>query len=445
VQIVKSQDAKKAFVAGLSWQVLDPMEDRFWGHAQIPKLLEEGGRYFVRYKNAGEVNMGVLKSLDDIELADKKTFSFAGLVATHPAFRAKTCLVLVSDSAGDESRVMAVGLVVGNVVTDRALDLGGLQTVYEEFVDLCAKSGRSFFVAGDVSPSGVEVKPSHRLTCAQLLGNKSAKKLKLEVLKDERLALTLVGAVLGFIVLACCIEAWSWYHGEKLAALEQHKQAQNSPEAIYAQSVRLIQGQKFLIPGLSGAQFFSAVGSFPAQLGGWQVTQISCEALQCTAKWRSVGGTYESFKQAAPPDWGKLDLVGGEKNALGDLQSLQHGFKLEVPMHALPPKSQWPKAESYMLAQGVEWQKLKDYAWRATLGGLEQQGIPPTMHPATVRSHPEALFGMPWSVDKQNWELGKWVLPIFKPHITLKNFELMLDPQRGAAVFSANGVAYVNP
>jgi hypothetical protein len=421
------------------------MEDRFWGHAQIPKLLEDGGRYFVRYKNAGEVNMGVLKSWDDIELAEKKTFSFAGLVATHPAFREKTCLVLVGDGSGDGAKVMAVGLVVGNVVLDRSFGMDDLAIVYEEFVYLCAKSGRSFFVAGDVYPASVEVAPALRFTCAQLLANQSAKKLKLEVLKDERFALSLVGAVLGFIVLACCMEAWSWYHGKKLAALEQSKHAQNSPEAIYAQSVRLIQGQKFLIPGLSGAQFFSAVGGFPAQLGGWQVTKISCEALQCIAKWRSLGGTYESFKQAAPPDWGKLDLVGGEKNALGDLQSLQHGFKLEVPMHALPPKSQWPKAEAYMLAQGVEWQKLQDYTWRATLGGLEQQGIPPNMPPATVRAHPEALFGMPWSVHQQNWSVGKWVLPLFKNHITLKRFELILDPQRGDALFSANGMAYVNP
>jgi len=443
MRVFQPQDAKNAYVSGMTWQVLDPMGDSFLGHQQIPKLIEEGGRFCVRYKNIGEVNMGVLKNFEDPLYENKKVFSFASLVATHEDFGGKTCLVLIQNETREEPQGLAVGLVAGNVVIDQVFDIVDVNAVYEEFVFLCSKSGRSFFVAGDLCPIGVDIAPAHHVNCAQVIGNKTAKKIKLEELKNERFALTVLGLVFVLILLSCAYEAWSWYDGKKIAEIDQIKLAQNSPETIYSQSVSLVLSKKFLIPHASGEQFATEIGNFPANLGGWRLSSIWCEALACKAKWHSVGGTYESFKARLQPDWGKLKLGGSDKDSLGDLQSLQHTFELQTPLAPLPPVAEWPLAEAYTLEQGVDWQKLKDFGWKATLGGIEQQGIPSGLNPATVRSHPNAIHGMPWSVNKQSWSVGKLVLPLFKNHITMTQFELDIDPTNGSAVFSAKGVAYV--
>jgi hypothetical protein len=91
----------------------------------------------------------------------------------------------------------------------------------------------------------------------------------------------------------------------------------------------------------------------------------------------------------------------------------------------------------------VDWQKLKDYNWRATLSAVEQQAIPASMNPASVRDHPRAIYAMKWSVDKQDWSTGKLILPLLKKHITLNRFELDFDAKDGSSVFSASGLAYV--
>ena len=445
MRVSSLENSKDTYVTGLTWQVLDPMGESVFGHHQIPKIIESGAKYFAKYKNISEVNMGTLKASLDVHIEKtKKSYSFAVSVATHKKISGKTCLVLIKDpTSEDESIGLAIGLVAGNVVIDEHFAISEIDSIYQTFEFLCSKSGRKYFLAGDLCPIGTEIAEENRIDFKTLLKDRSAKKIQIEELKNERFALTVLASIFGLLLLFGIYEIWDWYSAKKSFELEAIKRQRNSPEAIYDDSVQMTLSKLVLIPNLAGEEFANAIGTFPAVLGGWKITSIKCEELDCTATWKSIGGTYENFKSLSDPKWGDINLGGTGKDALGDLNTLSHKFSLAVKTDRLPPVADWPTADSYSYEQGVDWQKLKDYNWRATLSAAEQQAIPVSMNPAAVREHPRAIYAMKWTVEKQDWSTGRLILPLLKKHITLNRFELNFDHKDGSSVFSASGLAYV--
>jgi cell division protein FtsL len=441
MQVSISQHAKEGVITGLNWQVLDPVGESFFGHEEIPKLIEDGNRYFVKVKNTRETNFGITKS-SDIELFNnKKLYSFAAMVATHPDFKGTTCLVMVIDPHCEEPSGLAIGLVSGNIVMDLHFPLEKQHSLYEEFESLCSRAGRQFQIYGDIA--NVHIVPTKRITLDEICSTKSIQKRSLEALKNEKYILVFIVSILVLIALLILMSMWDWYQAEQKEILESERLHRSSPEAVYSQSVSATLAKEHLIVAAAAEDLIQAISNFPVELGGWRLMRISCEEIRCNAKWHSEGGTYDAFQRLADPAWGKLQLGSTDKDLLGDLATLSHTFELKLSKAKLPPLNEWPLAETFAFEQGIDWQKLKDYQWVGSLGPIEQQAVPSQINASSVTSHPQAIFGMRWSVTNQNWRLGQLVLPLFKSNVTLQKFELNLGEKSGEVVFSAKGIAYV--
>jgi hypothetical protein len=441
MQVSVSQHAKEGVITGLNWQVLDPVGESFFGHEDIPKLIEDGNRCFVKFKNTSETNFGITKSADIELYTHKKLYSLAAMVATHEDFKGTTCLVMVIDPHSEEPSGLAVGLVSGNVVMDLHFPLEKQLSLYEEFESLCSRAGRQFQIYGDMASA--DIVPTKRITLDEICTAKSIKKRPLEALKNEKYVLVFIVSVLALIVVLILMSVWDWYQAEQNAIVENERLRRSSPDVLYAQSVRATLAKEHLIVAVAAEDLIQTVSNFPVELGGWRLTRISCEESQCNAKWHSEGGTYDAFQKLADPAWGKLKLGSTDKDLLGDLATLSHTFELTLSQAKLPALSEWPVAETFAFEQGIDWQKLKDYKWVASLGAIEQQAVPTQINAASVTSHPQAIYGMRWSVTNQDWRLGKLVLPLFRSNVTLQQFELNLAEKSREVVFSAKGIAYV--
>lgn len=434
---------KNGYLTGLNWQVLDAMGASFLGHEQIPRIIAEGGQFYAKYKNGTDINMGVCRNIDEEKNAASRIYSLAAGVATSQQFAGLTCLVLLQDTTTQEDVGLAVGLVRGNVIIDTSFEMDDVNTVYEEFVFLCSKSNRSYVIAGDVAPFGTEIEAKHRISFDALIKDKTSQKVKLEPLRDERVATVIIVVVFGVMAVYGVMQTWEWFNNKKQAIRDAVNQQMNSPDYLYGEAVRGLLATPVVMPAVTGAALAKEVGAFPLQLGGWRLSSMTCEALACEAEWKSIGGTYESFKKLSNPAWGALNFAGKGKDALGDLETLKHTFSLGLHKSPLPPPSEWPKADAYAYEQGIEWQKLKDYNWQASLGEVTQQGVPASISATAVASHPLGVHAMAWSVNKQDWQTGRHVLPLFKKHVTLTKFALFFNEKDNKLEFSASGNAYV--
>lgn len=133
-------------VSRLQWLVLDPFADKLLSHVQIDQLISEGYRYFLKYKNGADVNIGITRSTALESLKDIRNYSVAANIATHPRFKSTTALVFLAVHQPEVEMVYAVGMVDGNVVMDEYLNVSELEAYYLKFSDVCESSRRSFMM-----------------------------------------------------------------------------------------------------------------------------------------------------------------------------------------------------------------------------------------------------------------------------------------------------------
>lgn len=426
----------------MDWHVLDPFGAKLFGHEQIERLIADGSRYFVKYKNGVDINYGVSGEAELDAYKSHLVFSIAHAIATHSLFKGATVLVLLINNESEDDDIFAVGLVSGNIVLDAVCSLFELSTVYEKFAADCEKAGRSFTVWGDATPDGVTADHTYSLT--ELLDQKGAKKAKIEHLKNDRTVLMMVVGVIAMVLILVMMGAWDWYRNHQKLLLDQLRQSQSSPSYLYTESVKNLLASPQRISAICAPQIISQVGSFPAKMAGWSLNKIMCQSDECEAHWNSQGGTYDDFKKAAPAHWGQIALTNNEKDVLGDLKTIRHTFKLELKAGLLPERSQWPKAYQFSLDIGNQWQHLSTKGWASTLKPIEQQAIPVGVQPAAVKNHPQAIYAMPWHAVNQNWQLAKEVIASFPANVVLTKFEVQVNPRTGIT-FGADGLAYVQP
>jgi hypothetical protein len=433
-------------VSNLHWQVLDPFGESFFGHKEIPNLIERGARFHARYKNGVEINIGIThEDVAEATAKSSKTVSFAALIATHKQFASRSCLVFMR--AGDETDPedgavgLVCGLISGNVVLDEQFPLYELDAIHQRYVELCGKSGRIYAVHGDISPSEVEV--VDKLSLNDLLAKKPKNSVLLTRLSNDKVILSVLISALSLIILLVGLALWDWYKDHVREGILAMQNQLSSPEHTYAEAVIAWLRKPVAILPNSIESIGVQVGHFPGYLAGWKLIHIACDENECSAKWRSSGGTYADFQKASPKTWGKLVLSQSQKDVLGDLQTISHSFKLNIPLGILPTQETWPNADEFAFLSGVDLQRLKDFKWALQIDAPQQQAIPVTLNPAAVSTHPKSIFAMPWSVNKQDWSNAKLILRLFKQNVTINRFELFIDEKDSSMTFSGSGLAYV--
>jgi len=178
MELFKRPQHKEVLASNLNWQVLDPFAEKAFGHDQISQLITEGHRLAAKYKNGADVNIGVTSRSEIEEFAKFKIYSIAAKAATTKRFQKTTSLILVKNTESEEDMVYAIGIVSGNVVVDSLIAQDQIHSIYQQFAALCENTGRMYYIHGDVSPSGVTL--DHPFSLAELLGDKSGKKILIE-------------------------------------------------------------------------------------------------------------------------------------------------------------------------------------------------------------------------------------------------------------------------
>ena len=441
MQLLTWPNKKEVLVSNLHWQVLDPFANKLLIHDQINQMITEGYRYFLQYKNGADVNMGITSSTAHEALKKYRVYSVAAQIATHPRFRRTTTLALLRIEHTEEPMAYAIGLVDGNVVMDEQLAITDIATHYLKFVGLCESSGRYFVTHGDIAPEGMSL--DHPFTLTELVEGGKGKKIKLGTLKNDKKILLALSAAIALVAILLLFWAWDWYELNQKKLEDQFNSALKTPAYLYDTSIKAVLVQDYLLVPTVVEPINDLLRQLPVQVEGWTLSGITCTLAQCQLTWQSTGGTFEDFRRAAPTEWGKLSLGGTGNTPLGDLKTLQHGLKLSLTPHKLPPLTSWPSRDDFVFQMGVQMQKLKGLKWTLQLSPATQQAIPPGLTALQVSDHPNAIYAMPWSVTAVDWSLTRDIFATLGTHFTLDKFSFLIDERLDTVTFTASGMAYV--
>jgi hypothetical protein len=434
---------KEVLVSNLRWQVLDPFADKLFMHDQINQMLAEGYRYFLKYKNGADINMGFTSSTAHEGLLKFRVYSIAAKVATHMRFKGTTTLALLRIDFTEEPMAYAVGLVDGNVVMDEQLPISDIAACYSRFAGLCESSGRLFYTHGDIAPDGLNL--NHPFTLSELVEGGKGKKIKLEKLQDDKKIQLVILAATAVIVIFMLMWLWDWYELDRKRLEDQLKSALQTPAYLYDAAVKTVLAQDHLLLPPVTEEISEQLRQFPVQLDGWTLSRITCTQVQCQLSWQSTGGTFEDFARSAPPSWGKFQPggTGTDNTPLGDLKTLQSSLKLKLTSQKLPLRATWPSREEFLLQMGVNLQKLKDLNWTMRFSPVTQQAVPPQIPPQQVADHPQAIYAMSWQVANADWPLTRDIFATLGTNFTLNEFSFQINESVNTVTFSASGLAYV--
>lgn len=445
MKIFTHPSTKTVVVSDLRWQVLDPFEQGFFGHKDIPRLIEQGTRFHAKYKNTSEVNIGTTTGdFEGLDTQGQRLVSLAAALATNSLFAEQTCLVFIQAGEGAASVGIAVGMIAGNVVLDEEFLFADIDAVYERFAEMCKLSSRAFSVHGDLSPIGVQI--TQKITLDEILRGKQKNTVKVKPLKSGRgFLLFLLGSLISLIGLVSW-GIWDWTEEQEKARIAAAIAQKNSPDNKYAESVAALMQKEMWIMPISMKSITEEIGKFPAILAGWRLEHLDCKEIKCEATWKSMGGTYLDFQNAAPKDIKELRLANDDKSIYGDLKTIKHDLYLNIEKSKISPKSEWPKFSDFRLPQGTDMQKLAEYKWTFKLDGLKQQAIPKGVTENSVKSHRLAVFALPWKIEQQSWSKAALILPLFKSNVAMDRFELFIKDKSNVAdqiTFTASGLIYV--
>lgn len=433
---------KLCLVAGLQWQVLDPFEAKFISNAQIKELIDNGARHFVQYKNRADINYGVGFQTDKEQYRSFKIISIAAKIACDKQLNGTTSFVVINNDKTEGQLCFVIALLSGNTIFDRLVPIHEVDSILVDFQTICERSKQSAMNWGDVTTDGFT--PEKALTLDQILDKKFGKTIELADLHDNRTTniVLLVGGTVA--ILFGLWTAYDWYASKAKLAIAQERARQNTPEHLYSKSVERMLSEPTLVAPAIWDDYRKQLGSFPTQMGGWNLESISCKLTTCEALWKTQGSTYEEFKIAAKSksNWGPISLNNSERDVLADLKTIRHSVTLNLSLQKLPPSDSWPNANEFAQTIGVQWQKLKPSGWDATLAPLEQQALPTGISPSVLSRHPKAIYAMRWEVKNQIWERSKEVISTFDKNMTITQVDITFEHKKKHVIFNAGGYAY---
>ena len=415
----------------------DPFES---AHLQISGYILDGAKNFTKYKNGADTNYGLLPDINNEAFVDCRFVSLAKMAAINPLFRGATVMLLLNNSIGSDGTGIAIGILNGNIVLDCHIEKEDSNLRLEEFANLCERSSRSFRLWGDFP--GIDHKYDEAYTFPRLVENKSdLKKSYIQPLRNNRVILIVVACISALILISFANFAWDWYVQKQKDVIESLRLAQLSPDAQYLKMINAFSASKQYISADTTKQLKNQISAIPYSFHGWKLKNISCELPTCTFVWGNAGGTYQDFRDSAPKEWVNISPAIGT-SLIGDLKTITHTYQLNLDQQDLPARSEWPTELEFAWSVGGSWQKLSSLGWSGDLKPPELREIPVGVSSAAVRNNPQAIWGIPWSVNNQPLWLVDGLSQLDR-NVTLQKFDVSIDEKTGAALFNSAGIAYV--
>ena len=191
----------------------------------------------------------------------------------------------------------------------------------------------------------------------------------------------------------------------------------------------------------SAEQLKAQINAIPYKVHGWTLKTVSCVLPDCTLVWVYAGGTYQDFRDGAPKEWANITPSVGT-SLIGDLKTITNTLQLKLTLSNLTTRTEWPTQEQFAWSVGSAWQKLIPLGWTGDIKPPELREIPIGVSVAAIRNHPQAIWGIPWSVSNQPiWLMDG--LSQFDKNVTIQKIDLTIDEKTGVAQFNAAGIAYV--
>lgn len=439
--VTKRHGTQECFVSDLNWHVLDPFGKKFFGHEKVDELIGDGAKFAVRFKVDGEDNIGVSGTAELDAYKGCKFFSVAALVALDKEFNGSTAIFLLENPDAEDGSGFAIGLISGNVVLDLSFKPDEIENVFSKFEEICIRINSEFILAGDVAPFGREIQSPCCLS--HIVGKKNAKKIAFAELKNDR-SLIFFGIALGIMVLILLANGvWGYYQKTEADLIRQVEAMKSTPEYVYGEAAKKYIHEDFVVASDALSTIGATVGSIPISIDGWALVSLKCNLDACQSNWKSIGGTYERFQQAAPGDWKNFRYADGGKDALGDLKSLYCDIPAVQPRSKLPLASLWPTAEEFTLEMGKIWQSKAASGFTGTLKVSELKGVPPGLSVTTLSLVPGAVHAMPWEFRDQEWKVAKEVIQAYPENVTITEFSVRIDTTNKKVLLSASGDGYV--
>lgn len=441
MRFTKRTGSKEVYVSDLSWHVLDPFGKKMFSHEQIDGYIADGFRYAVKFKNNGEINIGVGGNSDTEQEDSSKAFSIAALVALDPQCKGTTALYLLTNPDSDNNSGFAVGLINGNISLDISFTDGQTEGIYAKFEEICSRTNHEFQVCGDIAPAGNYLEKE--ITLESLLTSKAAKKLAPKKLRSHKVAL--IGMVIVALLVLCGIikVGYDFINGANSEANERIKAIQNQPINVYKTELSRFMAREFPVAQTMLPSLTTSLNGIRANMNGWSLVSLSCTLNNCQSTWRSSGGNYASFRRAAPHEWTNYSYGTTEADTLSDLKSIRCDIPIKLLVGRLPPSDALPKSKDFAFNIGLLWQTRSSSGFSASLSGPEIQAVPTGLDPNQIKSVPGALYAMKWRVSGQDWSLVKSVIKQYPTNMTLESFSFAIDEVNKKVLFTGEGLAYV--
>lgn len=428
---------------GLSWEQLDPFSES--EHGAIKRWRDQGFARSARYRHDGGRVYGLVGQ--DAPAALSGTLAGAAVLATHPALRGKTGLVLLEVNIADSASVICVGLRAGVVVVDRIVATEEVATVRHAFLKDFAPD-HQFSTWGDVhSIADVD----HELPLANLVpGKGQGKPIRIGGLRSSRWPVLVASGVAVAALMGLGWQAWTYAVEQDEMLAKMRLQASQTPQVLYAAEIERWLKRPIMPAADAVAAVRDGLRTFPLFHAGWVVSKASCQAGgQCSIQWTRKDGTLQEFKATAPSTWHGITPMDQDSLSMSiELESL----KLENSKGLLK-RAGWPTAADYRAQQISHWQFLAPGGWKASLGAPIQRAIPASFTPEQVKAvqnMPGAPWGMEVGVRDQAW----WYADVdpnspTAPEHLGRSIELTspieLTFVGNDITFSFTGVAYVEP
>lgn len=433
-------DDQVVLAFGLHWEQHDAYS--MSEHAQIGRWRAQGYRLAARYEHEGGRIYGLHLPQPDEPAVPDRVLAGAGVIATHPALRGRTAIVLFEFHQGGQAALIFVGLRNGVVVADHI-------TVPTELAELRSRFLRDHG-AGQVpqtwgSIPGTGVDQAFELT--ELVPRRGGgRPVRIRPLRSTRPLWTA-----GFALVLCVLTAAAYWHWRQQSADVARGRASllaanREPLVRYQKEITALLDRPVHPIGASVAAVRDALAGVPTRHLGWSLQAISClDGCRLTWGRGSAGVSLEEFRAQAPVGWTSIEAEG--------LDLIHTHLHLTLPSSRLSPSPSWrtyAEERDHLISL---WQTLSPANWQATMGALQQQVAAPDLTnlplssaaplPVAPQAFEIRIADQPWW-----WADNDAQSPVSPLHLgaqTALSGPIELSFRSGGPTFSLKGLIYVRP
>lgn len=231
------------------------------------------------------------------------------------------------------------------------------------------------------------------------------------------------------LLLVAILAVGGWWVYDDYQEEQARKEAAKKvdPNVLYLRNLPAALAQSGAHAGPMAEHLWSRLSKVPADLAGWQLAKVQCQAGSCEQIWENEGySTFEAFKKASGGTPMVLSLDGRTITLSLNYELSEQGQEAE----------KLPVLDSYLLDVGSTFQARSVAGWKYDFSRPEAFGVPVGVVAAQVRN-PVKVGG--WKVTGDAWMVdGLYDLPT---NMVLDSFVLQRAGE--GFTFTAEGKFYV--